>query len=347
MLLNILLTGAAGLLGGEVAAHLVKAGHAVTALVRRNRAVCANDGAAVPVAGIVGGDITAARLGLDEAEYDRLTAQADMVVHCAASVRFDLTDVEYHETNVAGTQNVIAFARDAGAQLLHVSTAYVCGAREGIILETDALPANGFANGYEASKAAGEAAVRASGIPYIIARPSIITGHSATGAIRQFDTTYALFRLLAEGRVKHVPAAESASFDFVPIDHVAGGIAALVHQFEAAEGKAFHLVAERPLELAEFAGVIAGYPQFTAPELVDAAAFDPGELPSRERRLYARGVAPYASYFTRGPVFDDSVLRTAIGIAPPSAGPAYFKRLVDYCVAQNFLKGDVVLEAAS
>lgn len=290
------------------------------------------------MAEIVGGDITSERLGLDTAKYDRLTTQTGMVVHCAASVRFDLSDAEYRKTNVAGTQNVIAFARDAGARLVHISTAYVCGARDGDIMESDPLPNGGFANGYEASKAAGEAAVRTSGVPYAIARPSIITGHSQTGAIRQFDTTYALFRLLVEGRVRYVPASENASFDFVPIDHVAGGIAALVQNFDAAQGRAFHLVAERPLQLAEFAAVIAEYPQFSAPELVDASKFDPGELPSRERRLYARVVAPYASYFTRGPAFDDSAFRAATGIAAPPGRADYFRRLVDYCITKGFLK---------
>lgn len=330
------------MLGGEVAARLVDAGHTVTALVHRNREVRGNDGAPVRVAEIVGGDITRAQLGLDGAAYARLTAQTDIVVHCAASVRFDLTDAEYRATNVVGTREMIAFARKADARLLHVSTAYVCGTRNGAILENDPLPGGGFANGYEASKAAGEAEVQASGVRYVIARPSIITGHSRTGAIRQFDTVYALFRLLAEGRVSRIPASANASFDFVPIDHVAGGIAALIEKFDAAHGKAFHLVAERPLQLTEFSRIIAEYKQFGAPELVDARVFDPAKLPARERRLYARGVAPYASYFARSPEFDDSGLRGVTGIAAPDLGAEYLRRLIDYCIAENFLKGTAI-----
>ena len=81
--------------------------------------------------------------------------------------------------------------------LLHVSTAYVCGRRDGPIAEEDPLPETGFANGYEASKAAGERLVRASGLTWATARPSIVVGASDTGAIRQFDTTYAAFKLIA------------------------------------------------------------------------------------------------------------------------------------------------------
>ncbi len=346
--MRILVTGAAGLLGGEVCARLVRAGHSVTALIHRNPEIRANDGSAVAVAATLRGDIARDRLGLDDAGFASASAH-DLVIHCAASVRFDLTEEEYAATNVRGTGNVLALAEAGGMSMLHVSTAYVCGTRDGAILESDALPVDGpdagFANGYEASKAAGEQLVRASGARWAIARPSVVVGAHGDGEIRQFDTIYAAFKLIAEGRISHLPALPDATLDFVPIDHVAGGIVALAKRMEAATGGTFHLVAERPVPVAAFTDAIAGYPQFHRPELVAPDRFDPTALPPLERRLYTRVAALYASYFQRDPRFDDTALRALTGLHCPPTDAAFVGRLVDYAIAQGFLKAAPVLVA--
>ncbi|WP_295631222.1 SDR family oxidoreductase [Novosphingobium sp.] len=159
--MRIFLTGAAGSIGGEVAQRLVARGHAVIAGVHRNREVRGNSGALVPVASHATIDLAAPALGLAESEAAGIAASHDMIIHCAATVRFDLPEAEYEAINVAGTAAVLALATRADLPLLHVSTAYVCGTRDGLIGEADPLPATGFANGYEASKAAAEALVSA------------------------------------------------------------------------------------------------------------------------------------------------------------------------------------------
>ncbi len=196
----------------------------------------------------------------------------------------------------------------------------------------------GFANGYEASKAAGEQLVRASGARWAIARPSIVVGAHGDGAIRQFDTIYAAFKLIAEGRVSHLPALPDATLDFVPIDYVAGGIVALAEAMEAAAEGTFHLVAERPVPVAAFTDAIAGYPQFHRPELIAPNRFDLADLPPLERRLYARVAALYANYFQRDPRFDDAAFRALAGYGCPSTDAAFVRRVVDYAIAQGFLK---------
>ncbi|MBB3033590.1 SDR family oxidoreductase [Alteriqipengyuania lutimaris] len=341
---RILVTGAAGLIGGEVCARLVAAGHEVTALIHRNPQVCGNDGWDVPVVESVPCDIRKDRLGLDRETFDRLARTQDLVVHCAATIRFDLTDAEYAEVNTAGTANVLALAEAGGAGLLHVSTAYVCGTRNGTILEDDPLPeADGFANGYEASKAAAEGLVRASGIEWAIARPGITLGEYESGRIRQFDALYLAFKLMAEGRIRLIPAAEDASLGFVPLDHVAGGIVALVQNWEAARGRTCHLVASEPLPMADFAAGIGGVEGLHAPTLVDPTEFDPATLPPLERRLNSRVSALYASYFQRDPRFDDRNFRALTGMASRPADRAYLNRLIDFCIAEGFLPAAPVL----
>ncbi|ABC62164.1 SDR family oxidoreductase [Erythrobacter litoralis] len=336
--MRILITGAAGLIGGEVSARLAQAGHRVNAFVRSNPDVLANDGTIAAVDEVLTGDLSQENMGLDPATLDRLAGEVELVLHCAALTRFDLDEEAYRATNIDGTARALELARRAGAGFLHVSTAYVCGERSGAIGEDDALPKRGFTNGYEASKAEAEALVRASGVPFVIARPSIVVGDSKTGAIRQFDTIYAAFKLIAEGRVQHMPVKHGATLDFVPVDHVAAGLVALVEQFEAAQGCAYHLVSGGPVSVGDFASAIGSFPHFDAPILVDAERFDPAILPPMERRLFRRVAALYAAYFQRNPRFDDSNLRALTGLEPPSMDQEMLRKLIQYCIDVGFLK---------
>ncbi|EDL48422.1 SDR family oxidoreductase [Erythrobacter sp. SD-21] len=335
-MLKILVTGAAGLLGGEVCARLVEAGHAVTGLTHRNPEIRANDGSPVPVE-TLHGDISLPRFGWDEDEFATIAQSHDLLLHCAATVRFDLAEDDYHAVNVEGVRHALALAAAGGMGFLHVSTAYVCGARDGAIAETDPLPEGGFANGYEASKAAGERLVRASDLRWAIARPSIVVGEHQSGAIRQFDTTYAAFKLIAEGRVKHMPARSGATLDFVPLDHVAAGLVAMAERINEASGGTFHLLSGQPLAVEAFTGAIGAYPQFHEPELVAPEAFEPAQLPALERRLFRRVAGLYASYFQRDPHFGDTGFRALTGLACPPTGDAYIRRLIDYCIESGFL----------
>ncbi len=339
-MLNIFLTGAAGLIGGEIAARLQSAGHRVTALVHKNHDIRANNGSAVSPYEVVVGDVSAPMFNWDQAKFDRLTNAADLLIHCAATVRFDLEEKQYARVNIGGAANAVEFARAGDMPLLHVSTAYVCGTRDGQILESDPLSDRGFANGYEKSKAAAERLVRASGVPFAIARPSIVVGDSISGAIRQFDTTYAAFKLIAEGHVRHMPARSGATLDFVPIDHVAGGLVEIAENMRKAVGGTFHLVSGRPIPVTEFTAAIAAFPQFHRPELVEPERFDPAALPPLERRLYRRVAGLYASYFQRNPIFDDREAQAIAGrVCPPTDGK-YLHRLISHCIDVEFLAGE-------
>ncbi len=346
-MLNILVTGAAGLVGGEVCARLLAEGHEVTALVHKNPEIRANDGALVAVHQTLRGDVSQKLFGWTEAEFAAQAQSHDLLIHCAATVRFDLSEDEYRAVNIDGTVHAIELAQAGDMGLLHVSTAYVCGTRDGVILESDDLPQSGgpirFANGYEASKAEGERRVRASGLRHVIMRPSIVVGASDQGTIRQFDTTYAAFKLIAEGRVRQMPSRAGSTLDFVPIDHVAGGIVTLASTFPSdnfpkGDTPAFHLVSGRPISVSDFAAVIGSYPHFHQPELVPPEDFDPAQLPALERRLFRRVAGLYASYFQRNPHFDDQQFRAQTGLACPPTGEAYIRTLIDYCIADGFLK---------
>lgn len=329
-MLRVLVTGAAGLIGGEVCARLERRGHAVTAMVRKNRDVRANDGSRLQDIGIVPGDVTLPRMGLSAAAFD-------LVIHCAANLEFDAPEEILRAVNVDGTRNAIDFARSAGARFIHVSTAYVCGTREGPIAEASVAAGTRFTNRYEESKATAEAVVAQSGIPFAIARPSIVLGDSESGAIREFPSLCNVFRLMARGKVTQFPTSPGATLDLVPVDHVAAGIVALVERMDEAEGGYFHLVADEPLPAEALAHGVQRVAHFPSPEVVSPEIYNPAQLRPAERLLAARMLGTFGAYFTRSPRFDDGKFRQLTGLACPPTDDAWLDRLIAYGMARGYL----------
>ncbi|MEL1249237.1 SDR family oxidoreductase [Aurantiacibacter gilvus] len=329
-MLSVLVTGAAGLIGGEVCARLAARGAAVTAMVRRSREVRGNDGA--PVAGIeqVSGDVTQPLMGLEPRRFD-------LVIHCAAGLEFDAPREVLAAVNVEGTRNAAAFAKAAGARLVHVSTAYVCGTREGAIAEGPVPAGTRFTNNYEASKALAEQVVAESGVPFAIARPSVVLGDSATGAIREFPSFANAFRLLARGKISTFPARQGATIDFVPICHVAEGIVRLAERFEQAHGGHFHLVADTPLPAAELAHGIARVPHLPDPVVVEPEVLDMASLRPAERLLMGHLLDTFGPYFTRNPRFDDRRFRQVTGLACGRTDNSWLDRLIGHAIDVGFL----------
>jgi len=327
--MRILVTGAAGLIGGEVCARLVARGHQVTALVHREPQV--RDNRCQPVAGltVLAGDVTQPGLGL------AAVPAVDLVIHSAAITSFDAAPELYRAVNVDGTAHAIALARAAGAGLLHVSTAYVCGTRDGVIPESSI--GSDFVNGYEASKAAGEALVRASRLAFAIARPSVVVGASVDGAINRFENIYMIFKLIAEGRVRTLPGAVGASLDLVPIDYVCASITAMAENFARVAGHTLHLVGAAPTPLTRIGEAIAAVPGLGTPCFIDPATFDPAALPAVERRYHAAAAGLYTNYLLRGPVFDVTQA-TTFGLICPPTDRAWLGRLIGFCVAAGFVR---------
>ncbi len=296
----------------------------MTALVHRETRVLGNDRRVVAGVTLLAGDVTRPGLGLAQ------VPDVDLVVHCAAVTAFDAVAEVYRAVNVDGTAHVVGL----GLPMIQVSTAYVCGTRDGVVREDET--GTDFVNGYEASKAAAEAIVRQSGVRFAIARPSVVVGDSGSGAIRSFDNIYMIFRLIAERRVRTLPGAAGASLDLVPIDHVCGGIVAMVEDFAAVEGLTLHLVGREPTPLTRIGAAIAAVPGLGAPVFVDPADFAPERLPPVERRYHAAAASLYVNYLLRGPVFD--VANAARRVAAcPATDRAWLDRLIGFCVAEGFV----------
>lgn len=358
--LRILVTGAAGMIGGELCGHLAARGHAVVALIHRTRVLGRNDGRIIepavhPRARVEAGTVTAIEgdvckrnLGLKPDVAAGLASNVDLIVHCAAETGFEPTVNLHQSVNVQGTTNVISFARCAKGSLpglVHVSTAYVTGERSGRIPEDELNVRPIFANDYEATKALSEAVVRASGLRAAIARPSIVVGASETGAIGRFKNIYAFLKLIGSGRVTVLPTMPEASLDLVPIDFLINGLTDLIERFEDAVGSNFHLASGYPLSITEL--VALDYPGFHVPRLACADTFDPSCLDPFEAMIYENVTSFYAPYLRRNPLFETTNLHALSARTCPPTGPEFLRRIVDFAARAGYLRPDLSVSSRS
>ncbi|MEU1519962.1 SDR family oxidoreductase [Streptomyces sp. NPDC005811] len=350
--MTVLVTGASGFVGAEVTARLTGAGHTVLTLLHSNGGIVRNSGRSVtPGPGTltrITGDVTRPGLGLTEDDR-RLVATADRIVHCAAVTDFGLPEERYESVNVAGTRHVLDLALAHRTPLVHVSTAYVCGERDGVAREDELDVGQQPGNGYERSKLAAETLVRkaaAEGLPVAVVRPSIVTGAARTGRSRDFKTIYPVLKIITRGLVRTVPGHYDAALDLVPVDHVADLVTEATTRFEGAEGLTLHAVGQL-LTLRDFSDVLAEYPSFQVARFVPPSAFSPSALPDRERPYYDRVISLYDTYFRRRIRFDDSRAAAFSGRPAYAGGRPYLRRLLDHCLKVGYLGAPPPRDAAA
>jgi thioester reductase-like protein len=325
----VLLTGATGFVGREVLSRLLaRGGRHVFALVRaRDDDEAAGRLPAHERLTAVAGDIERPGLGLDDATAARLRREISLVVHCAASVSFELPLEESRRVNVEGTRRVLDFARgcDELERLSYVSTAYVAGEPGRLFGEHELDVGQEFRNPYERSKFEAELALReeADGVPLQILRPSIVVGDSRTGRTSAFNVLYGPLKAFARGAMRAIPARRDSPVDIVPVDYVADRVVELATQ---GPNETFHLVAGRN------ATTVGRLLEMSSEQL---GRSEPTVLPPR---LYRRWVHPlmrrldprlrrmeaYFPYFAMRVRFDDRRL------GPGPRVEAYFHRLVRY-----------------
>ncbi len=84
----------------------------------------------------VGGDVSQPNCGLSEADLGGMTG-LDAVINCAGLVSFNPSLESALRINVNGVKNTIELCRRTGAALIHVSTCFVSGNRDGAVWEDE------------------------------------------------------------------------------------------------------------------------------------------------------------------------------------------------------------------
>lgn len=193
---------------------------------------------------VLPGDLGLERLGLDDATWNRLAGEVDLIVHTGAHVNHKLPYNQLFAANVAGTAELIRLALTTRRKRIdYVSTMGVIlfgpADEEGDIrvIAPSAELGDSYANGYNVSKWASEVLVREAHdlarIPVGVFRPGMILAHSRyAGQLNVPDMfTRLLFSLAVTGIAPATFYAQDLAngrprgrYEGLPVDFLADAI---------------------------------------------------------------------------------------------------------------------------
>ena len=214
--MKTLVTGATGLVGGNLAVALLEAGHSVRCTKRSSSRT----------AHLEAWDFDWVEATLaDQDALSRACEGIDVVFHCAAAVSIQKVAPDWVvDANVRGTERVIAACREAGVQrLVHCSSTVAVG------MNDDGSPADesahwnfgsyGLDDGYSTTKRDAELAVMAEvadGLDAVVVNPGYMFG--------PLDIRPSSGKLLLEVEKRAVPGASAGRNCFVDVRDVAQGM---------------------------------------------------------------------------------------------------------------------------
>jgi dTDP-4-dehydrorhamnose reductase len=174
--MNVLVTGANGLLGQNLVRGLLRKNHRVTAVGRGPSRLAVERTELLKYIQI---DLTQDTAGFEE---DLLRSNPDAIVHAAAMTQVDQCELERdlcYQTNVKGTATILRIAEQCHCHFIYISTDFVFDGRKGNYVEEDYL---GSVNWYGSTKILAEQMVCASKIKTSILRTCLVYGATSLGS---------------------------------------------------------------------------------------------------------------------------------------------------------------------
>jgi nucleoside-diphosphate-sugar epimerase len=267
--------------------------------------------------------------------------------------------------NVDSLSSMLQLASDARAEhLYYVSTAYASGMREGICMETPVTSTH-FTNVYEESKAKAEGIIRGycenNGVPLSILRPSIVCGHSKTGASLKFNALYFPVKsvlyirdifikdiveqggkrsgqwgvALGEDGILCLPLTihlqTGGSVNLIPVDFFVESALCIIEH--SGPGQIYHITSDHPVDMVT---LIEYTERFLGVRGIRAQGGSSGENLSSNpaEELFNRFIKPYRPYLSDTRIFDRSLAkRVAPGLSASPFTYDVFERCMAYAVA--------------
>lgn len=197
---TVLVTGATGIVGHEVAEELERDDYRVLRTSRRG-----GDG-------VVPWNLCSERLPA------ALERDYFAVVHCAADIRWNMSETDAWNANVVTTQRLLHQVRCG--RFVHLSTLFAVPSSPG------GRTVGSFRNTYEWSKAESERLVFDHHRDPIVVRPPLIIGRRSDGYAARFNGLYTIVRSALAGLLPMIVGKEQAPVDVVATDDVASVVLA-------------------------------------------------------------------------------------------------------------------------
>jgi thioester reductase-like protein len=333
---NVLITGATGFIGGEILQRLEEHTQGkIWSLVRprNNREVAGRLVERYQRSGLsrlpsshvraVCGDVTHPNWDLSADDQAEITDQTDFIIHCAADTSF-APNHDTRQTNVTGVRNLIDLAHQCKRRplIVYISTASNIGKTAHCCLteEEGCQPENQHFNGYTQSKAEAESLLRASGLPVLNLRPTIVLSANLPdpGFAKQILWCVPLMYLF-----RCLPLDASARLDLVDVGFVAEATLALLEHRQR-RFDCYHLSAgvNNCTTIAQLRETLhQHYKPNQALRLVPPADWCAADQRTMlrtavHRRLFL-SLRHYMPFLNMDVVYDDSRLRTDLGLAAP------------------------------
>lgn len=360
----IALTGATGLLGSYLLKDLLRKDIPVLALIRSSRRESAKQriegilrrfeaqlGRALPRPVIMESDLHKPELGLNKSQIHWISQHVESILHNAASLTFvEDENGEPYASNVKGMQHVLQLCQSANIRkFYHVSTCYVCGLRQGVVLESELDEGQEFGNDYEKSKVEAEKMVRSCRFidSLTVFRPAIIVGDRHTGYTPTFHGFYAPIKIIlpfadpdktTEDGFARFSAALGMNLsdrkNFVPVDWISQVMTHVISHPELHD-KTYHLSAANRVKIEDMGKVIVeGIMKYIKRDSTHPAmSAGPGD---QILSTFSGQMGVYKSYWKDDPEFDmTNTMQAAPHLPPPMMNHDTLLTLVRYAMQSN------------
>ena len=322
---RVLLSGATGLIGGELMLTLAGRGVCSTALVRAGNSLEARarllDRLQKSVlwkpefADMVSaetGDIEAPNFGLSSA----VIQSAGVILHSAASTSFK-PDAGVYPINIKAAENFAGILKTLkpSQRGFFVGTAAVTTEPRGVITEDMAFA--GYANDYIRSKRDAEKLLRAKGAPFVSLRPGIVLSRGINDAKLARNMLWSI-PVMAE--LGEVPLDPLARLDFAPVDFIASAFAEMLLKSDLTHDCYHVSTGEASMTFQALADELALTMPGIKKLVMRGRDFVPAPKFARQRWMFA-ALQPYLPFLTADAVFSNARLHAEIGTLANAPAP--------------------------
>jgi thioester reductase-like protein len=322
---RVLLSGATGLIGGELMLVLAGRGVCSTAIVRADNALEARARLLdrlqksvfwkpefADMVSAEAGDIESPNFGLSTA----VIQAADVILHSAASTSFK-PDAGVYPINIKAAENFagILTALKPSQRGFFVGTAAVTTEPRGVITEDMAFA--GYANDYIRSKRDAETLLRATGAPFVSLRPGIVLARGIDDAKLSRNMLWSI-PVMAE--LGEVPLDPLARLDFAPVDFIARAFAEMLLKNNLAHDCYHVSTGEASMTFQALADELALTMPGIKKLVMRGRDFVPVPKFARQRWMFA-ALQPYLPFLTADAVFSNARLNAEIGTLAEAPAP--------------------------